>query len=104
MKLYFAVVVCVLFWPLSAWASSEDLYDQGNSVGSSGWDLYGDFDDSEAETVEDRLTREREEEKKQEARQRRRRRASDFFSQGVDIYDKSLSRTFNEEKELKGEE
>ncbi|MCB0322698.1 MAG: hypothetical protein KDD69_03960 [Bdellovibrionales bacterium] len=81
---------------------NEDLYHQGNSVNSSGWDIYGDFQESEEEEKAAQLKaqQEREQALREEAAEKRRRR-QDFFATGVDVYDESLARTVREEQEVK---
>jgi hypothetical protein len=97
-------MLLAILLPAMAYASSDDVFEQAHSVGGSGWDIYSDDEDYEEETAEQRVEREERERLAEEEQLRKKERRKDFFSLGVDVYDKGLSRTANEEKKLKSGE
>jgi len=97
-------IFCFLLLPTLAVASGEDMIYQANSPGGSGWDLYGDEEEDEEEIEVRRAREAAEQAKAEEDYLEKNKRKSDFFSLGVDVYDKSLSRTAKEEKKLKSHE
>jgi hypothetical protein len=84
----------------SAFASDEiiDSFYEGNAMGSAGWNYgYDDEDDGEARRREqERLEKERLE------KEAKKRKNNDFFSYGVGVYDKQVSRTDKQEKKAHG--
>lgn len=98
--LFFGLILCLAF-PSTAFAAGDDLVYEANKVGGSGWDIYGDDDLDEEELEAERRKEEEARARAEEERQAKTKRRSDFFSLGVDVYDKSLSRTAKEEKKLK---
>lgn len=98
-----AAAAAIVFFSPAAFAqnSAEEAFHYGNSVGKSGWNIYAtdeDDADEELERVQEETARRAallaEEKKKKKQREQ------DFFSTGIGIYDESLSRTENEEREL----
>ena len=103
MNYYISCFFVIALAATNAYAAPEDLYDYGNSVGNSGWDLsYGHDEELDQDLVEAQRRRKLEELQRLEKLKKEKEKQSDFFGQSVDVYDGDISRSDEDENALKG--